>query len=375
MATTGQSKIKLYNSKRKIVGPVRRYQAKSIVVIAISWTLLDFLYFIQRMLAGTLPAKYSSPVYNYSKEVLLREINVFLISLVIGYFIVAVLKNYLRNTSLVYNLLFKTLILIFAAFIMNFFIYVSYQWLIAGKSFEQGLSLFAYNMFHTKWLVQKMSEWVLLFILTLLAMEVNEKYSTGVFLSIMMGRYLQPREENRIIMFLDLTDSTPIAEKLGHKEYFKFIRDFIFFVSEGMITHEGRIYQYVGDEIVIWWPATPRNAKKAIASLLTARKELNKHAELFRRSYGILPDYKAGLHAGMVTVGQVGLIKKDVVMSGDAINTAARIRSACTELNQKYLASKTMVELLEMEEWQAESMGLVDLKGKNLDMELFTLKI
>ena len=65
-------------------------------------------------------------------------------------------------------------------------------------------------------------------------MEVNEKYSRGVFLNIMLGKYLQPTEERRIIMFLDLKDSTPIAEKLGtSKEYFKFIRDFIFYISSG----------------------------------------------------------------------------------------------------------------------------------------------
>ena len=29
-------------------------------------------------------------------------------------------------------------------------------------------------------------------------------------------------------MFMDLKDSTPIAEKLGHTENFKFIRDFIY---------------------------------------------------------------------------------------------------------------------------------------------------
>lgn len=375
LTTVRHNSIKQDISARTVVGRVKRYQALTILVIAVSWTILDLLFFIQRKFAGTLPAKYSSPDYNYSRELLLREVNVFLISLAIGWFIVAVLRNYMRGASLGQNLLMKTLILIGAAFLMNLFIYVTYEWLIAGRTFNVAIGRFSNNMFHSKWLLQKIPEWVLLFILTLLAMEVNEKYSPGVFLSIMMGKYLQPREENRIIMFLDLKDSTPIAEKLGHKEYFKFIRDFIFFVSEGMLSHDGRVYQYVGDEIVIWWSTKPANAKKAVASLITARKELNKHAELFRRNYGIIPEYKAGIHAGLVTVGQVGLIKKDVVMSGDAINTAARIRSACTELNHKYIISKEMVDLLDMKDWQAESLGQVDLKGKNQTIELFALQI
>ncbi len=357
------------------MSPVKRYAIKAVLMIAFSWTLVDLLFFWQRRATGMMPNRYFMPGFNDTRELLLRELNVFVISLVIGYFLVSVLKNYLRNASLWYNLFIKTIILVLAAFVMNFFIYVTYDWLIVKETLGGSLQRFIHHMFHTTWLLQKMPEWILLFLITLLAIEVNEKYSRGVFFNIMIGRYLQPREEKRIILFLDLKDSTPIAEKLGHKEYFKFIRDFIFYISNGIISHDGRIYQYVGDEIVIWWPATPANARKAVASLISARKELNRQGENFRRRYGVIPEYKAGLHAGIVTVGQVGIIKKDLVMSGDAINTAARIRSACTELNQKYLVSPDLVELLDMARWQVESMGQVDLKGKNQTLELFTLKI
>ena len=74
-------------------------------------------------------------------------------------------------------------------------------------------------------------------------------------------------------------------------------------------------------------------------------------------------------------VGQVGIEKKDLVMSGDAINTAARIRSACNDLNQKFIISKDVSDLLDMKEWQTVSLGVVDLKGKNQGIELFGLNI
>lgn len=353
----------------------KKHEIKVVFTIAAAWTVFDFLHFLYRRATDGLSSKYFEPDINLAREIALRELNVFLISLIIGYFLVSVLRNYLRNSSLWYNLFIKTLILVLAAFVMNFFIYVTYEWLIAKHSLVKALNNFSYNMFHTKWLLRKMPEWVVLFLVTLLAIEVNEKYSRGVFLNIMMGKYLQPREERRIIMFLDLKDSTPIAEKLGHKEYFKFIRDFIFYISSGLIQHDGRIYQYVGDEIVVWWPESEANAKKIIPSLLAARKELNTKAERFRRKYGTIPEYKAGIHTGIVTVGQVGIVKKDLVMSGDAINTAARIRTACSDVNQKYLASKEVIDLLNLKDWQAESLGEVDMKGKNQSIELFALKI
>jgi adenylate cyclase len=74
-------------------------------------------------------------------------------------------------------------------------------------------------------------------------------------------------------------------------------------------------------------------------------------------------------------VGQVGISKKELVMSGDTINTASRIRSACNDLNQKFLVSKDFLDLTGLEDFQVESMGMVDMKGKNNVMELFALKI
>lgn len=354
---------------------VRRHELKLIVSIAIAWTLTDFVVFLLRLANDTLPKKYTDPSVHLPQELVLREINVFVISLIIGYILVRVLDKFLPDSSLWFAFLAKTLILVLAGFVMNFCIYVTFEYLIGKRSFNGAVDHFFYNMFQTKWLVQKMPEWVVLFISTQLALEVNKKYSKGVFLNIMAGKYLQPKEENRIIMFLDLKDSTPIAEKLGHKEYFKFIRDFIYYISAGVVQHDGRVYQYVGDEIVVWWPASPDNARKCIGSLIEARKELNKNAEDFRRKYGILPEYKAGVHAGVVTVGQVGLIKKDVVMSGDTINTAARIRSACTEMNQKFMISGQVADLLGLKNWQTEPLGEIDLKGKNETTAVFALKI
>jgi adenylate cyclase len=252
---------------------------------------------------------------------------------------------------------------------------MSYELLIDKTAFVQAYYNFLDNTFRAEWLVPKMTEWILLFIVTLLGLEINEKYSRGVFLDIMLGKYLQPKEEERIIMFIDLRNSTPIAEKLGHKEYFEFIRDFIFCISAGVMEHDGRIYQYVGDEVVVWWPSNKLNARKAMNSLIESRKILNKNNEVFKRNYDILPEYKAGIHTGNIMVGQVGIAKKELVMSGDTINTASRIRSACTDLNQKFLMSAEMKELAQLESWQTESQGVVDLKGKNNDLELFALKI
>ena len=102
---------------------------------------------------------------------------------------------------------------------------------------------------------------------------------------------------------------------------------------------------------------------------------IQKNGEFFRRNFGMIPDFRVGIHTGEVTVGEIGVIKKDLAMSGDTMNTTARIRSACNELNQKYIMSKDFVDGSNLKEWQGESLGIVDLRGKGNGIELFSLKI
>ncbi|TMI93917.1 MAG: hypothetical protein E6H06_10680 [Bacteroidetes bacterium] len=354
---------------------IKRYKLRMILIVAVSWTVIDSLFYIFRLTEQPLPSKYSLFQKHTAQTILLRETNVFFLAMVVAYFLVFFMKNFFRITSLWVNIFLKAVILIVAALIINFFIHFTYATLIAKHEAYYAVLSFYRNTFETPWLIQKIPEWIILFVLTQLIIEINEKYSPGVFVDIMLGKYVQPKDEKRIIMFIDLKDSTAIAEKLGHKDYFKFIRDFIYYISIGLMEYGGRIYQYVGDEIVVSWPDSRRNAKKCIYALIEARKSINKNLNVFTSNYGLVPEFKAGIHVGEVTIGEIGIIKKDLVMSGDTMNTTARIRTACNELNQKFIVSKDFLDQINLSNWQAESLGPIELKGKNDSLELFALKI
>jgi adenylate cyclase len=273
------------------------------------------------------------------------------------------------------NLLFKTLILMGCSFFMNFFNLFGYFFLIQGRSLWQSLVFYFKLPAEKFWLVHGLPLWMLIFVITQLFIEMSEKYSPGVFADILRGKYIEPKIEKRIVMFLDLKDSTPLAETLGNKNYFLFIRDFIHFVSLAIMEHGARIYQYVGDEIVVSWIYSEENSEKAIKAVIEARKALQQQSEHFRRQYGVTPEFRVGIHAGDVTVGEIGLIKKDIAMSGDTMNTAARIRSSASELNQKFIVSKDFFDLSSLTDYQSESLGTIELKGKSNGLELYGLKI
>ncbi|HYF32675.1 MAG TPA: adenylate/guanylate cyclase domain-containing protein [Chitinophagaceae bacterium] len=354
---------------------VSKFRFRLILLIAVTWVFFDTIYILIRFKWLHIYSRYYFFEYNEPWAIILREIIIFFMSALMGYVLVFNFKRNIRDFPLWLNFILKTVLLLALCFLMNFLVHFAYSIVISNLSPALAWSDFVSDAFTTYWILEKIPSWFLIFFVTQLIIEITEKYSPGIFLDIFFGKYVHPRVEKRIVMFIDLKDSTPIAEKLGHSDYFRFIRDFIYFISTALIEYGGRIYQYVGDEIVVSWPYTQRNTKRCMASLIEARKLLQRNSERFRRRFGVAPEFRVGIHAGEVTVGEIGVIKKDLAMSGDTMNTTARIRSACSELNQKFIVSKDFMEAIDLEKWQAESLGVIDLKGKANGVELFALKI
>lgn len=83
---------------------------------------------------------------------------------------------------------------------------------------------------------------------------VSQKFGPGVLWNMFIGKYRNPKEEERVFMFLDLKPSTSIAEKLGHINFCRFIQDCFADLTLVITKHSVEIYQYVGDEAVLSWP-------------------------------------------------------------------------------------------------------------------------
>lgn len=356
-----KSKKKFYD-----ISLVKRYRIRTILFVAVFWTLIDITVVL---LFNSLPSKHKIG------SLVLREIIVFAASLGIAYLLITELKRLFRDFNLLTALFIKSLVLLVAAFLMNLLLYAVNSISIFGFHISESFHHFydEYSDIHK--LTQRMLYWLILFLITQLLIELNEKYSPGVFIDILLGKYLEPKIETRIVMFMDLKDSTPIAEKLGSQRYFRFIREFIYQVSNALIENNGRIYQYVGDEIVVSWLYSRANVSKAIKALVQARRNLNRQRNEFERLYGFTPEFRAGVHIGIVTVGEIGVIKKDLAMSGDTMNTAARIRTCCSDVDQKYIASKDFVDRSDLDASQLVNLGMVELKGKAHEMELYALNI
>jgi adenylate cyclase len=88
-----------------------------------------------------------------------------------------------------------------------------------------------------------------------------------------------------------------------------------------------------------------------------------------------LPEFKAGVHAGVVTVAEIGDIKREIAYHGDVVNTASRLRSACNEFEKELLASEYVVRNIDKTEGhEIKEIGSVKLKGKKNSIKVFSIE-
>lgn len=349
------------------------YRLRWIVVIACSWTLVQLLLYYRAFALGV------SHDFPYKEDVfsayLLRAVILLCISSLMAYLMLVELRVRFRNYALLSGWALKTFVLLLFACFVILFIFIAHLVIIRDYTFSAAFTELKYYFIHTVFFADSLASWLIMILITQVVVEVDQKYSPGVFWGILTGKYMKPRTEKRIIMFLDLKDSTPIAEQLGHVRYFSFIKDFIYYVSSAVLENDGHIYQYVGDEVVVTWKYRKRNIVKAVNTVILARRIIQGVSDYFRRKYGIAPEFRVGLHTGEVTMGEIGVIKKDIAISGEAMNITARIRTACGELNQKFIVSQDFFESNVLKSWQGESLGEISLKGVEEPLKLYALKI
>src|SRR5262249_51717082 len=145
-------------------------------------------------------------------------------------------------------------------------------------------------------------------------------------LALITGRYHRPRAEDRIVLFMDLRGSTELAERLGDERFHRFLNQVFFDLTDPILEAGGEIYRYVGDEVIVTW-AVGRGAKDAacLVCWFDIVAALARRRDAYLRDYAAEPRLRAAIHAGPLIVGEMGDVKREIVMLGDTMNTASRI--------------------------------------------------
>jgi adenylate cyclase len=307
---------------------------------------------------------YSYDFWRSISETILAAI---IAGLSIGTFEIFYFQDYFRTKPFGYTVFIKSLLYSFTIVIL---IVVG---LLFDQSFNAGKSIFHPDV--TKGVAVYLSGsgvwafviyWTAIIILTQIFILMRDSFGYGVLPNFILGRYNKPKEERRIFMFLDLKSSTTIAEKLGHIQYHNLLNDFFDDINDSIIFTKGEIYQYIGDEITVSW--TVENGienENCLRCFFNIGDKIKSNSSRYMERFGLVPDFKAGLHCGNVTIGEVGVIKKEIVFTGDVLNTTSRIEELCNTYDVRLLVSKKLLDLLQIENRYIKNViAEITLRGK-----------
>lgn len=142
-----------------------------------------------------------------------------------------------------------------------------------------------------------------------------------------------PEAERRhlTVVFCDLVDSTPLAERLDPEDYRDVVRTYQATCAEVIHRYDGHIAQFLGDALLIYfgWPTAheddaPRAVRaglEMLAALADANRRLN-------QTHGVQLAMRVAIHTGLAVVGEMGGSgHQEQLALGATPNVAARLQS------------------------------------------------
>jgi adenylate cyclase len=297
-------------------------------------------------------------------------------ALALGLIEVLYLSDLLRRKPFGFAILIKSLVyLMFIVIFVSTAVLYNYAAETGNHFWSKATLLFYQDYLTSMRVIMTIVYWGLACALAVFILQIDEKFGQGILINFLFGKYHRPKEEQRFFMFLDLKSSTTYAEKLGHLKYSQFLQDCFWDLTDIVVDHDAEIYQYVGDEVVLSWKL---NKGKANGNCLNAFFKydsfLQTKNKYYLKQYGVIPEFKAGLNVGAVTVAEVGTIKRELAYHGDVLNTAARIQACCNEYGKKLLVSEHIKILIHpSEKFKYEDLGKIPLKGKAQSVNIYAV--
>ena len=362
-----------------MLSPKTRRNIARVIPFGVLWFIFSLIYcMLEKGILGNLD-HYPSTGNQYK-----FTINIFAIPamglliglltgiLEIGYFSKWFIKNSFTRKIIVKSLFYLAIVILFL--IITMLINALYTY---GEHSFKTLLFPALAFFTTYSVVGLMLYMASVIVITQFYAEFSMSIGPGTLSNFFLGKYHHPVEEERIFMFLDMKSSTTIAESLGHVKYFKMLKEYFFDLSAAVIDHSGAIYQYAGDEMIITWKlkdGLKRN--RSIDCFFAMKRTLEMQAVKYNSRFGLIPDFKAGMHYGTVTAGEIGSLKKEIRFTGDVLNTSARIQGFCNQFDADLLVSEDLVKVLQLpSNYVITSVGETLLKGRIKPMELYAILI
>jgi len=181
-------------------------------------------------------------------------------------------------------------------------------------------------------------------------------------------------EKEMALLFLDIRNFTPLVEMHEPQDIIHIVKKLFIAFQNIIHQHHGRIIETTGDG---FYAAFGFNQKIKTAvnaavqsglSILNSLELLNRGS--FEKNLQRRIEVGIGVHAGKVAMGSIRLGEEDhLVVMGYAVNVASRLQASTKELNNNFVVSSAVYQLLDTPP-ASRPVSDVTLKGVSDGFEL-----
>ena len=107
---------------------------------------------------------------------------------------------------------------------------------------------------------------------------------------------------------------------------------------------------------------------------MAARRALSALSDRYLAEFGLVPEFRAGVHLGDVSVGEIGGRRRQISLFGDTMNVAARLQGEAKSVPSGWIASAAYVaEAALPAGLQARDLGALSLRGRVVPVAAYAL--
>ena len=183
---------------------------------------------------------------------------------------------------------------------------------------------------------------------------------------------LEGERKQVTVLFCDIANSTPLAERLGAEAMHTFLNRFFEVALQEVHRYEGTVNQFLGDGFMALFGAPiahEDHARRACYAASGLRERLLNG--VFVAPHGAEVSIRIGLNTGQVIVGAIGdNLRMDYTAVGDTTNVASRLQGVAVP--GQIVLSETTRRLVEGY-CTTEPLGPLSLKGKEEAISAWSL--
>jgi class 3 adenylate cyclase len=163
---------------------------------------------------------------------------------------------------------------------------------------------------------------------------------------------------------------------MGELRMHQLLTRFFFDIDEAILAHGGEVHAYVGDEVIVTWRVGAKGSERRYLDCFFAIQDrIAEKADSYHREFGLVPNFRAGVHAGPVVISECGDSRRQIAYFGDTVNVTARLQEHCKEVGRALLVSADLLRLVHPgSDLVVEALGPTQLRGRAAAVEVFAVE-